>query len=109
MSYDEYWNGDPKLVRAYREAEKQRLRMRNWEMWLNGRYTYEAIMNLIPSLQLWKPKPPLEYMSEPYPLTKDEYYARLEREEKAKQQQMKDYLMGFANRHNKKIEEDNNE
>ncbi len=96
MSYDEYWYGDPTLVVAYRKAEDMRTHRRNWEMWMNGRYTYDAIASMIPSLQLLKPREPLAYTQEPYPLTKKEYEERMEREEKKKQEEIMAKMMAFA-------------
>ena len=110
MSYEEYWNGDPSLVVAYRKAEEIRSHRKNWEMWMNGRYTYDAIMRLIPSLNMWKPKEPIDYMEEPYPLTRKEYEERMQREEKRKQDEIKEKLKAFAmaqNAQRKKREEQN--
>lgn len=99
MTYEQYWDGPPRLVVAYRKAEEIRSHRKNWEMWMNGRYTYDAVMRLIPSLQLVKPREPIEYISEPYPLTRKDYEERLEREEKRKQEEIKAKLMAFANVH----------
>lgn len=65
-------------------------------MWMNGKYTYDAIMRLIPSLNMWKPKEPLEYMKEPYPLTKKEYEEMVKKEEKKRQDEMREKLKAFA-------------
>lgn len=111
MSYKEYWFGDPSLVVAYRKAEDIRSHRKNWEMWMNGRYVYEAVMRLIPSLQLLKPREPMEYMNEPYPLTKEEYEERLQREEKKKQEEIKAKMKALADRVNakhKQAEEEQN-
>ena len=96
MSYDEYWYGDPCLVEAYRKAEDIRTHRKNWEMWMNGRYVYDSVMRLIPSLQLLKPREPIEYMKEPYPLTKEEYEERIIREEKEQQEKIMAKMMAFA-------------
>lgn len=73
-----------------------RAHRKNWEMWMNGRYTYDAIMRLIPSLNMWKPKEPLEYMNEPYPLTRKEIEERVAREQKKKQDEIREKMMAFA-------------
>lgn len=107
MSYDEYWYGDPTMVVAYRKAEDMRTHRRNWEMWMNGRYTYDAIASMIPSLQIIKPREPLPYTKEPYPLTKKEYEERMEREEKKKQEEIMAKMMAFAKtRSSKKVKEE---
>lgn len=43
MTYDEFWCGSPSLVRAYRKAFGIKRAYRNWEMWQQGRYIFEAI------------------------------------------------------------------
>lgn len=96
MTYDEYWYGDPSLVVAYRKAEDIRTHRKNWEMWMNGRYVYDAIIRLIPSLNMWKPKEPIEYMKEPYPLTRKEYEEMVKKEEKKRQDEMREKLKAFA-------------
>ena len=42
MTYEQFWDGDPDLVRAYRSADQIRRRRRNEEMWLEGIYMVEA-------------------------------------------------------------------
>lgn len=112
MTYEQYWDGVPSLVVAYRKAEDMRSHRRNWEMWMHGRYTYDAIMRLIPSFNQWKPKEPIEYMDEPYPLTRKEYEERVAREERKKQQEIREKMMAFASAHKakpKKVEDTTNE
>ena len=112
MSYEEYWDGDPSLVIAYRKAEDMKAHRRNWEMWMNGRYVYDAIMRMLPSMQLWRPKPPLDYMTEPYPLTRKEYEERIQKEEKRKQEEIRDKMLAFASAYkskNAKVGEKKNE
>lgn len=111
MSYEAYWDGDPSLVTAYRKAEEIRMHKKNWELWMNGKYVYEAVMRLIPSLNMWKPKEPLEYTPEPYPITKKEYEERMQREEKKKQEEIRDRMKAFAlaqRAKKKQVEEEEN-
>jgi hypothetical protein len=84
MSYDEYWNGDPALLRVYREYHEIKRSIKNQELWLQGLYVYEAILDAAPMLhpfpkQGTKPK---EYPKEPYPIT------LREKEEKERREQM---------------------
>lgn len=106
MTYEQFWDGDPELVRAYRKAEDIRTHRRNWEMWLNGRYIYDSVMRLIPSLNMWKPKEPIAYMDEPYPLNKKEYEDRQMREHKRKQEEMRAKLQAYALRQKKQKQEE---
>lgn len=72
MNEEQYWDKDPLLVKYYREAEEIRKERINRELWLQGRYVYDAISNLSPILHAFakkgtKAKP---YLDEPYPITK---------------------------------------
>lgn len=72
MNEEQYWDKDPLLVKYYREAEEIRKERINQELWLQGRYVYDAISNLSPILHAFakkgtKAKP---YLDEPYPITK---------------------------------------
>lgn len=74
MTPNEYWNGDPKLVRYYREAYKIKRDRKNYEMFLQGAYFYDALCLASPILHYsakkgTKPHPYLEY---PYPLSEEQ-------------------------------------
>lgn len=43
MSASEYWDGDPKLVKAYREAYQIRREAEDYDAWKAGCYIYEAL------------------------------------------------------------------
>ena len=43
MSYEDYWYGDPLMVRAYYKADKLRQQRMNEEAGLNGAYVYKAL------------------------------------------------------------------
>ena len=42
MTYDQYWNQDGMLVRAYRKADEIRQERANTDAWLLGAYFYQA-------------------------------------------------------------------
>lgn len=70
MTYDEYWFGDVWMIAAYHEAEKRRRERKNWELYLQGMYIYEAFCDASPLLHAFaksgtKAHP---YRSEPYKL-----------------------------------------
>lgn len=90
MTYDQFWNQDVELVRFYRQAAKIKRDLRNQDLWLQGAYVYEAILDSAPvlrfSLSKTTPKP-IPYREQPYELepNKGKTSARLEtlsREEK---------------------------
>ena len=43
MSYQEYYEGDPRLVRVFQEAERLRIENQSKLMWVQGFYFYNAI------------------------------------------------------------------
>jgi hypothetical protein len=43
MTYDEFWHGAPSLVRAYRKAYDIKRHEKNYELWMQGRYIFEAL------------------------------------------------------------------
>ena len=71
MTPDEFWRGDPALVRAYRKAEELRRERKNQEQWWQGMYIYEAICNASPLLRAFGKKgaKAIPYPKEPYDIS----------------------------------------
>jgi hypothetical protein len=72
MTEEQYWDRDSELVIYYRKANELKQDRRNQEMWLQGRYIYEALGAISPLLHAFakngtKAQP---YLSEPYSLSK---------------------------------------
>lgn len=44
MTPGEFWDGDPWLFAAYREAREMRADRGDWERWQSGSYVYEALL-----------------------------------------------------------------
>lgn len=64
MSYNEFWNKDCCLVKYYREAQKLRRKQKNEELWLQGMYIYEALIDVAPIFHAFAKK---GTKAEPYP------------------------------------------
>lgn len=85
MTYEEFWYGPPSLVRAYRKAYDMERHRRNEEMWMQGRYIFEAL-RCAPLLvgfpeKGYKPPSGAGYPEMPYPLSEREEREReIERE-----------------------------
>ena len=93
MSYDEFWNYDPSLVKAYRKAWEMKVSQRNWEMWMQGGYIYDALLKVAPVMASGgmggKGKvEPGKYPDRPYPLTEKEVKAQEEARRRAALQKM---------------------
>ncbi len=70
MSYELFWFGEPKLVKAYRQADEMRTDRMNYEKWLQGLYIYHGIGALQPILNPFsKKRKPEEYPKEPFAIT----------------------------------------
>lgn len=76
MTLDEFWNGDPRLVLTYIQAEIIRVRRKQRELWHEGIYTAQAIASVFSK--------EASYFKEPLPDTVqdiEEYEARRRAEE----------------------------
>ncbi len=84
MTYDEFWRGDPSLVRDYRKARDIRMRQDEWARHRQGQYVFAALMAVAPVIKPFvKDLKPGNYPDEPWPLTEkeaEEQRARRERE-----------------------------
>lgn len=106
MSYDEFWNQDVSIVKAYRKADELRHRQRNHELWLQGMYFYEALCDASPLFRFTmkngtvKPEP---YVKEPYPITAAEVREREERKQREMEERLKAEFALFAEQMRKKM------
>lgn len=104
MTAEQYWDGDASLTRAYREAEALRAERRNQELWLQGMYIYEAVLDASPILRSFAPAGtrPEPYPSEPYAITPAERKRRAEREEKERYERIRSRMYALAEQDGKK-------
>lgn len=73
MSYREFWEDDPTIAKQYLKAfkikQKNEIRSKEWEIWKQGMYVYEALIDVSPILHAFsKAKKPLPYPKQPYGL-----------------------------------------
>ena len=66
MTWDQYWHGDPMMVKAYRKAEKLRMERMNYEHWLQGLYVYDALTKVSPLFRDLGKRSSEPYPEEPY-------------------------------------------
>lgn len=78
MTYEQYWYGDPLMVRAFYKADKLRQERIDEEAWLNGLYITNALEATVGNAFRKKGQTPFEYPKEPFLLT--------EKKEKQKEQ-----------------------
>lgn len=94
MTADEYWNGDPMLAIAYREAHELKIRARNQELWLQGLYNFNAFSTALSNLHFdSKPHKANKYLEKPIDL-----YGDLEREHKEEVRKARETIIERLNR-----------
>lgn len=99
MTYEQYWFGDPLMVRAYYKAEKLRRERADEEAWLSGQYTYSALNATVGNMFRKPGQAPAEYPKEPISLTQKREKER-EKTEKEKEQEAiwaKAWMESFVN------------
>lgn len=83
MTYEQFWEGDPWMVRAYAEAYILKRRIKNEDAWIQGAYMANAVTIAIANTF---GKKRVDYMKEPmqlYPKTEAEKQADI-REQRRK-------------------------
>lgn len=82
MTYEDYWYGDPLMVRAFYKADKLRQQRMNDEAWLYGAYVWRALDATVGNVfrkQGTKPseypQKPIELQEQPREEQEDETYA----------------------------------
>ena len=98
MTYDQYWNDDPYLVRAYAQAYLLKRKIENENMWIQGAYIANAvtisIANTFGKKHVDYIKAPLEI----FPKTE----AEKAEEQRAERKKLIDYLSGLRKAFKKK-------
>lgn len=86
MTYDQFWNDDCCLVKYYRQAHELKRRERNQELWVQGAYFYEALVDVAPVLHAFAKKgaKTRPYISSPFPLTQQDVREQKKRDAKVK-------------------------
>ena len=98
MTYDEFWNQDVAMVRAYRKAEELRRRRQNETLWMQGWYIRDALLSTVGNMFSGKSSAPIEYPAEPYPVTADQVAEKKALEHKKMEERMKADLMAMSAR-----------
>lgn len=86
MTAGQFWDEDPWLAEAYREAAEYQAQRKSWEMWLQGVYFFNAVSTALGNAFRKKGAKPVNYMEQPIrilPLSEEEKEAKAE-QEKAK-------------------------
>ena len=102
MSYDEFWNQDVSLVKAYRKADELRRRRQNEVLWLQGVYVREALLSTVGNMLAGQGATPIEYPAEPHAITAEQVAEKQDQERKSMERRMKADMAALAARMIKK-------
>ena len=72
MTYEQYWYGDPLMVRAFYKADKIRQQRMNDEAWLYGAYVYRALAATVGNMFKKEGTKPIEYPQKPIEFSVEE-------------------------------------
>ncbi len=106
MTEEQYWDKDSNLVTFYRKADEMRVERKNMEMWLQGRYVYDAICSVSPVLHAFAKKgtKPIPYVDEPYPITRKSAEDKERRKEVEAYNKNKAFMEAFMITNNQAFE-----
>lgn len=104
MSYHDYWDGDSSMTRYYRRMDEYNRERKNYELWLQGAYIYEALLDASPVYNaLSKQKKPFPYRNSPMPITTNESKAAQERDKQERLKKGKEAMRAMVAGINKRF------
>ena len=86
MSYDEFWYDDVCKARYYLKAYKQKLKQKDMELWEQGMYIYELLLEVAPILRPFSKAEPLPYTEKPHHMLIEEQKDEEKQKELSEQQ-----------------------
>lgn len=89
MTYEQYWEGDPWMARAYAQAFLVRRKLENENMWILGAYMTNAVTTAIANTF---GKKRVDYLKQPL-----ELFPKTESEKKAEVREQKQKLIAWLN------------
>lgn len=104
MTYHDFWDGDCCMVKYYRDKAKRDRERENFNLWLQGAYIYEALLDASPAFNaLSKKKKPFPYLDNPIPMTEGESKRTKEQENKKKMENGKEAMRLMVENFNKRF------
>ena len=98
MTFDEFWNQDVAMVRAYRKSHELKRRQQNEVLWMQGLYIRDALLSTVGNMFAGKSSTPIEYPAEPYPVTTEQVAEKEAAEHRRMEERMKADFMAMAAR-----------
>ena len=113
MNSEEFWHGNPRLTKSYREAYELKQEIKDYELWKQGMYVYEAILDASPILHAFAKKgtKPRPYSEKPYGVKITEENSGEEEQRHIENERLKAQLhfMNWVKIQKKQFGEKNNE
>jgi hypothetical protein len=98
MTYDEFWNQDVTMVRAFRKSYELKRRQQNETLWMQGLYIRDALLSTVGNMFSSKSDAPIEYPKEPYPVTAEQIAEKKEAEQRRMEERIKADFAALAAR-----------
>ena len=94
MSSEEFWHGNPRLTKSYREAYEIKQEIKDSELWKQGMYVYEAILDASPILHAFAKKgtKPRPYSDKPYGVKQEQEESEEEKQRHIENERIKAQL-----------------
>lgn len=93
MTYEQYWYGDPLMVRAFYKAEQLRQKRVNEEAWLYGAYVHRALDATVGNIMRKSGTEPARYPEKPIPL--EDSMEETEAEKALREEQEEVYALAY--------------
>ena len=107
MTYEQFWESDPMLTKYYRQAEEIKNERKNQELWLQGMYIYEALVDVSPVMTAIPKRgaKPLPYPAKPYTISEKQRKTEEVNKEREVAEKGKMFMERFMSQSNKQLED----
>lgn len=87
MTYDEFWYDDVCKTSYYLKSYKEKLKQKDMELWEQGMYIYELLLEVAPILRPFSKAEPLPYTEKPHLILAEEEKRNKENKEELDENQ----------------------
>lgn len=105
MSYEQFWNGEPSLVKYYLKARELKVQEDNTNAWLQGIYFTQALNSALSNVFAEKKSDRVQYFEKPIAVTKEQIEIERAKKEEEEFIKQKNSFLRLVGRINKEIEE----
>ena len=109
MTYEQFWDGDVCMHKAFKEAAKLRKKQTNEDAWLLANYFYEALCATSSLFRGMKPSRPQKFRDAPYDIFEEDKKRREEEERIANYERIRNKVSAFAKAYNEQRKSKNEE